>query len=392
MKIPNELDANLEQYATEKQWQKIIAYHEHGGQRQAARALGINKSNIPKAYRAVLQNAAKQGYSPRHDMIHTVPDGFIVRGVSTYYGHDGQPRGQWVKSQTDMQYQAEKLVEWAEQRSEEFKPLPPIEPVYGNFDDVMNTVVVGDHHIGMLAWGEETGGENYNLKRAEQLLKASMQHNFGMMRPAKQACIMVLGDFLHYDGILAVTPTNRHILDSDSRLDEMIDLGLDCIEWSINLALQTHENVHVMIEPGNHDESILRVFRSTFVRLFRDNLRVTIDDTKRNTHVYKFHNNMIGTTHGHGAQMKPQNLPLIFATDYYDIWGETEHRYIHTGHVHHKNVMEFPGCQVETHGILAPADAYAANNGYRSKQRMEAITYHPQYGEYSRFTFNPGMM
>ncbi len=38
-------------------------------------------------------------------MVHTVPDGFQVKGVSTYYNDEGKPVGQWVKSVPDKERQ-----------------------------------------------------------------------------------------------------------------------------------------------------------------------------------------------------------------------------------------------------------------------------------------------
>jgi hypothetical protein len=41
----------------------------------------------------VKRKAAIAGYSPEHDMTRTVPEPFVVRGTSTYYDKEGQPRG-----------------------------------------------------------------------------------------------------------------------------------------------------------------------------------------------------------------------------------------------------------------------------------------------------------
>jgi len=48
--------------------------------------------------------------------------------------------------------------------------------------------------------------------------------------------------------------------------------------------------------------------------------------------------------------------------------------------------------RTESHGILAPKDAYAANGGWRSKQSMKAIYYHSRYGEVGRNMVKPEML
>ena len=76
----------------------IEALERNGGNKAAtARDLQFDERTL----RRRLKRLALKGYSPEHDMVHTVPDGFKVKGVSTYYNADGQPTGQWVKSSAD---------------------------------------------------------------------------------------------------------------------------------------------------------------------------------------------------------------------------------------------------------------------------------------------------
>ena len=82
--------ASLKEWATGRQAELIDAVEKHGSARAAAAALGLHHSYIGKAMKAVRAKAALAGHSPQHDMTHTVPDGFTVRGVSTYYDKEGQ--------------------------------------------------------------------------------------------------------------------------------------------------------------------------------------------------------------------------------------------------------------------------------------------------------------
>jgi len=84
-------------------WESYLPYCESDRQREIvtaraqgvtvenlAKTLNVNRRNILMMCQRIKARAAKQGYSPEHDMIHTVPDGFKVRGTSTLY-KDGDP-------------------------------------------------------------------------------------------------------------------------------------------------------------------------------------------------------------------------------------------------------------------------------------------------------------
>lgn len=68
-------------------------------------------------------------------MTHVVPDGFRVKGVSTYYNKEGKPAGQWVKSTPDSERQAEIMRAAFEAMAE---GLPRVEPtVYTGSPDAL---------------------------------------------------------------------------------------------------------------------------------------------------------------------------------------------------------------------------------------------------------------
>ena len=66
-----------------------------------AKDLGVSQTEICKVFRKIKARAAAQGFAPEHDYTRTVPDGFVLKGVSSYYGKEGTLRGQWVKSSAD---------------------------------------------------------------------------------------------------------------------------------------------------------------------------------------------------------------------------------------------------------------------------------------------------
>ena len=95
------IDEGLRQFATVRQLEIIDAFEKYGSLRKTAKGLGVCPGTIQRSLEGLKARAAKQGYSPDHDMTRTVPDGYMVKGVSTYYNAEGKPSGQWVKSSVD---------------------------------------------------------------------------------------------------------------------------------------------------------------------------------------------------------------------------------------------------------------------------------------------------
>src|SRR5690606_4647180 len=96
---------------------------------------------------------ALRGYAPEHDMTHTVPDGFAVKGTSTLFRPDGSVAAQWVKSTADAD-RREAIMREAIAAAAEFVPVVSkrAAPKGEYRDDLLTVYPIGDPHIGMLAW------------------------------------------------------------------------------------------------------------------------------------------------------------------------------------------------------------------------------------------------
>jgi hypothetical protein len=192
---------------------------------------------------------------------------------------------------------------------------------------------------------------------------------------------------LHFDSLVAVTPTSGHALDADSRYQKMVEVAVRILETVIHAAAQKHPTVRVYMHEGNHDMAGSVWLRVLFARLFRDNPRILVEDTPNPYPALQWGKTMLGFHHGHLS--KKDSLPLKFATQHAAMWGETVHREIHTGHMHHLDVKEHAGITVRQHPTLAAKDAYSARGGYHSMRKVTAITYHRVDGEIGTSTFLP---
>ena len=352
--------------------------------RDIAKKWGMNARTITRRSKRL----ALLGYSPEHNMTHTVPDGFKVRGVSTYYNKDGQPTGQWVKSAAD---DARREVIMREAMDAIAEGLPKVEPrvAAGDWDKRLLTVYpIGDPHIGMLAWREETG-DTWDLRIAENTHCEAMSALVELAPATERAVIVNLGDLLHYDSMEAKTPRSGHLLDADGRYAKMIRVGVRVMLQCIESALGKHKQVHVVSAIGNHDETGALWLALLLSHVYADEPRVTVDTSPAVFNYYRFGKVLIGVHHGHTC--KPDKLPAVMAADRAKDWGETEHRYWLCGHIHHASMKEYPGVQVESFGTLAGKDAYAANGGWRAQRNMQAIVYHCEFGEVARLRVVPDM-
>lgn len=387
--MTNPIDEKLLTFASEHQAQIINAINQSGSIRAAARELNMDHSTMLRSIKRLRKRAAVQGYSPQHNMVHTVPDGFLAKGVSTYFDKDGKPRGQWVKSQLDRSQFEEMLRAAAEGMADELPRASPVARPAPGTTQLCNLYTLTDSHVGALAWHKE-GGADWDLKIAERVLVGCFEQMIERS-PAADTCVVnQLGDFLHSDGLMPVTPTSGHILDQDGRFAKVVRVAIRILRRVVDMALQKHQHVTLLLAEGNHDLASSVWLRVMFAALYEHEPRVTVIDSELPYYVHKHGETMLAFHHGH---LKANDqLPLLFAAQFPRQWGETVKRYCHVGHRHHLHEKEHSGMTVVQHPTLAARDAYAARGGWMADRRVTAITYHTRHGDVARTTVTPEML
>ena len=390
MVAPTKVDPALFEYATARQAQVLKAIQSEGSCQAAASALGVDRSYPAKIVAALEKKAALKGYSPRHDMTHPVPDGFAVRGVSTYYDEEGKVRGQWVKSSADEERRWELLKEAVEALSQDVKGLAPLTPIPAqSCADLLTVIPMGDPHFGMYAWAQEAG-ENFDTDVARKLTLAAVDRLLSVA-PASETCVILpLGDIFHANDQTNQTPAHKHQLDTDSRFVRVLQITVQTFRHAIQRALEKHPKVIVRFVRGNHDPEAVWALAVAISAFFDSEPRVTIDLSPADHWFLRFGKVLIGATHG--DRSKPESLMGIMACDRPQDWGETAYRYFYTGHIHSSNKKEFPGMVWESFRTLAAKDAYAAGHGYRAGRDMLAIVHHKEHGEIERHRCDVGMI
>jgi hypothetical protein len=356
--------------------------------KQIAERLNVDSRSVYRIMRRVKERAAKSGYSPEHDWNHPVPDGHKIKGVSTFYDDDGRPVRQWVKSQTDEKRQFEILLERLEEAHSGIPPFKPSKKPGKVESSLLSLLTVTDFHLGMYAYEAETG-EDWDIKIARDVFLNSIHDMVSASPKAGTGMLCQLGDFLHWDGILNVTPQSGHILDADTRYAKLVDLTMSVMAEAVNIMLAHFGRVVIVNAEGNHDISGSIWLRKHLAHLFSKDRRVQVIDNDYPYYAYLHGQTMLGFHHGH--KMKLPQLHKLFASEprFREMWGKSNYTYIHTGHYHSERVIEDGGAIAEQHPTLAARDAYATRGGWVSRRGAKIITYHDVDGEVSRITVRP---
>lgn len=385
----HKIDPGLAQYATATQLRYLQAVAEHGSGGKAAAALGVCKNAVNESIARLKAKAASQGWAPEYDLSHRVPEPFVAKGHSTLYGADGEVKLQWVKTKIDDDRRLELIKAAVAALVEDVRPAEPLPAPAATSEHLCNLYTLTDAHVGMLAWRKE-GGADWDLTIAERTLTGCFEQMV-LSSPAATTCVVnQLGDWLHSDGLLPVTPTSGHVLDQDGRFSKMVGAAIRILRRVIDLALSKHQTVFVVMAEGNHDLASSVWLRLMFAALYENEPRVKVVDSELPYYVHQHGEVMLAFHHGH--LKKNDQLPLLFAAQYPVVWGATTKRYAHTGHRHHEEVKEHSGMKVVQHSTLAARDAYAARGGWMSERQATAYTYHARWGQVGSVTVTPEML
>lgn len=377
---------NLRQYARGRDLSILEAVIEHGGQLKAARKTGVGQATVSRTMNRLLQVAETHGYNPGLDHTHIAPNGYTVKGVSTYYDKDGVPKGQWVKTREDREKARELILGAMVEAMHEYTgKAAPVAPPKKKFlrDDLLSVYPIGDPHLGMYAWFEETG-EDFDVDIATRDLTSAMSDLVSRSADSSTAIILPLGDMFHSDNNNATTARSGNHLDVDTRWARVLRMGAGLMIDAVAMALEKHDKVIVKVLIGNHDDHTSQALALALDLFYKRERRVHVDISPAWRWYYQFGKVLIGATHG--DKTKPDALPAIMADEEAQAWGSTEFRYWYTGHIHRTNKTEYRGCVWESFRTLASPDAWHSSMGYKGGRDMQCIVHHKDYGEVERHT------
>jgi predicted phosphodiesterase len=317
--------------------------------------------------------------------VFTPRKGHIIKGESALVDADGRTIAKWLKTKEGP------VGDWVEAFRTAIEnivtPLDPIPSPANDDESGLTTYQIADPHLGMHAWAKQTG-DPYDLKIACDTVLQAVSSLVEQARPTKKALIIWLGDTTHQNDRTNMTPRSGHVLDVDGRFQKVLAAAAELALRLGELAAKKHEEVIIRFVEGNHDPEAALALTLALSLYFRNNERVTVDDSPSPHWYYRHGRVLIGATHGH--TMKPDRMAMMMAVDRPEDWGSTKYRHFFFGHIHHDSVKEVGGVRVESFNSPAAKDAYAHAGGWRSGRALTAITFDAERGEVGRHRVNIG--
>jgi hypothetical protein len=357
--------------------QILAAKREHGTHARAALSLGISERRFCARF------ARLRDYDPQSHPIQAIPEGFKPHGFSTLVKPEGDGALQWVKVTRDKDAERARLEAWVAGIKDELPRIKPTPAPKGTEDDLLNLYVVTDYHLGMLAWHEETGAD-WDLQIAERTLIRWFERAIALSPKAGTAVFAQLGDFLHADGLDALTPQHKNLLDVDTRFPKVVRAAIRLVRRIIELLLAKHAHVRVIQAEGNHDPASSIWLREWLASIYAKEPRVSVDTSPDPYYCVEHGATSLFFHHGH--KRKPANIDDVFVGKFREVFGRTKHSYAHMGHMHHVDQRETSLMIVEQHRTLAAPDAYASRGGWLSGRDAKVISYSKRWGEVGRCT------
>jgi hypothetical protein len=333
-----------------------------------------------------LQRAAERGLDGNVPKV--LPPGQKIAGVSTLYKTDELGRVstklEWVKTKSDRQLHH--MIDACQDAFDSYEGKSTLMHLKGSTAaDLATLYTLADLHLGLYAWAQEAG-ESFDIELGCKVLRTVMQSLVRSSPDSRVGILLGLGDFFHSDSGRSETTKGTHV-DMDTRYARVMSFGIELQVEMIYLLLEKHEIVEVRNLKGNHDEHSSIALTAALAAFFRNNPRVHIDECPAAHWVYQHGKTLLAGTHGDMLK-KAETMALWLAANHSKMWGECDHRYMHSGHIHHITIKEVGGAVMESHRSLSARDAWHSASGYVAGRGMTAITYSKTGGEVSRQTVN----
>lgn len=253
-------------------------------------------------------------------------------------------------------------------------------------------ISIPDMHIGKRIWSEATAGDAFDGDAARGLYMDAIRHLTAGLPNDYEAVLLPLGnDFFNVDGLSRATTKGTPQTDGEHPL-QAFDIGLltavDAIYY-----LSQFGPVHVPMVPGNHDRQMTYLLGWALQAWFRTMNSVTIDNTPTLHKAYGRGN--WGIVWHHGDKLRPEQLAMLFADAYPDLWARAKYREVHQGHLHHtrdgemRATDESNGVRVRLLPSLVPADEWHDKHRYRALREAQCIEWDDERGLDSFRAYHP---
>jgi hypothetical protein len=249
-------------------------------------------------------------------------------------------------------------------------------------NDLTVELQIPDLHWGQQSWGDETGGQHYDIKIARDEYLKAIYHFYDRYHKSVEKWVLPVGsDFFNVNSALGET-SNGTRQDEDDRLKKTFQIAVSTMVESISL-LANVAPVELVQVPGNHDVDQIWYLMNSLNMFYMKDKGVQVDMSPQDRKYRLIYDTLVGFAHGktRGGRIKMQDLPLIMADEAPEMWAKSKIREYHIGHIHKEAKMsvgltdEFRGVIVRICPSLAQIDYYTAANGWRSTRTAQSFEY-----------------
>jgi len=239
---------------------------------------------------------------------------------------------------------------------------------------VCGVMSIQDIHFGKE--GNETVDKDFEDSIKYLLNKATNMHYI------EKLYFVVGGDLINMDTFSGTT-TGGTPVDNCMTATAAYEQGFDAMHWAINYIKAFCKELVIVYIPGNHDRlSSFHLAHALSKSITGEDITWDVKYEERKAYVWE--NNFNAFEHGDKVS---KNTPLIYATEYPELWGKTVNRTLFKGHLHTDKKVDYlmanetAGFKEKTLPSLGKADYYHYSNKYTGNSRAAKLELqHPSMG------------
>jgi hypothetical protein len=326
---------------------------------------------------------------PGGDVVQAINDGMRLTKTTVQYDALGKMVQGWARLAPGSE-ELETFVKALEKRVKGKAPKLP--KASANPSDLLLEVPIMDAHFGKYCWDKETG-TNYDSDLAYKLVTGAVTAIADAAGKFGQALLIIGGDYFHSDTRHNRTEASGHALDVDTRHHKVWEKAAAAIYHSVEILARTAATIKIIVIPGNHDPESAYHLQRLLAAFYRNESRVTVDETPRPRKYHRHGIVLLGISHGDKIKMK--DLPSLMALEVKEHWSKTVERVWHQGHYHiergmmSKTIDGQHSVQVEHLESIAGTDAWHHEMGFVGMpQRICGFLWSAKFGLRQRIYCN----
>lgn len=363
--------------------------------RQARYAGEIIRRNLRRSGQMDVSGASSEAQRLTHHLdsdgissekVMTVKDGYDLDDKELLQAHGFNPE-RFVLTSATSNF-------WGRDTSGEplYQTKIKVAPVGVSIDDIMDAI--DKHYAANPAIDIPESKEKTTCSSGETLVIPLFDLHFGittyetmssyladiedrLMDQYERVVILLGGDYFHSDFMTRtmtakVSGTQLDHVDNEQALNDGSRFFKELVGFARDYTLE----VDVYAIGGNHDFDKQYAWCYAMEQYYHNDDNVMFHLTTSTRTAFKF--GRVGVMVAHGDRAK-RRLPMLFASEFKEIWGTTDYHAVFTGHFHKELTEDEGGVVTFQVGTPKPSDNYEKSNGFTmSRKKLELFVFNDE--------------